>query len=105
MGYSGYPFTWSNRRFGSPNFIEERLDRFLCSSSWRDLNVFSSVSHLTSWPSDHCPVVFEFRDQLNSGMHKGVRPRFHYKAFWKGYDGCKDIVKDCWQTDEYLQSD
>lgn len=50
-------------------------------------------------------MVFEIPDQLNSGLHKVVRPRFHYEAFWKGYDGCKDIVKDCWQTDEYLQSD
>lgn len=24
----GYPFTWSNRRFG-PYFVEEKLDRFL----------------------------------------------------------------------------
>lgn len=47
IGYSGYPFTWSNRRFGSPNLIEERLDMFLCYSSWGDLNIFSFVSHMT----------------------------------------------------------
>lgn len=29
LGSSGYPFTWSNRRFG-PHIIEEKLDRFLC---------------------------------------------------------------------------
>ncbi|KAL9422716.1 hypothetical protein AB3S75_034905 [Citrus x aurantiifolia] len=28
LGCKGYPFTWSNRRFG-PQLIEERLDRFL----------------------------------------------------------------------------
>lgn len=34
LGSNGYPFTWSNRRFG-PHIIEERLDRFLCNSNWR----------------------------------------------------------------------
>lgn len=29
----GYPFTWSNKRFG-PHFIEEKLDRFLGSKDW-----------------------------------------------------------------------
>ena len=28
LGYKGYPYTWSNRRFGS-QMVEERLDRFL----------------------------------------------------------------------------
>lgn len=32
LGNTRYPFTWSNRRFGS-NIIEEKLDRFLCNSS------------------------------------------------------------------------
>ena len=31
MGYKGYPFTWSNRRYGQ-HFIKERLDRLLCSN-------------------------------------------------------------------------
>ena len=33
MGCKGYPYTWSNRRY-SAHFIEERLDRFLCSKDW-----------------------------------------------------------------------
>lgn len=33
LGYTGHPFTWSNRRFGS-HFVEERLGRFLCSNNW-----------------------------------------------------------------------
>lgn len=28
-GYRGYSFTWANGKYGS-QFIEERLDRFLC---------------------------------------------------------------------------
>ena len=33
LGCSCYLFTWSNKRFG-PQFVEERLDRFLCSIDW-----------------------------------------------------------------------
>ena len=33
LGCKGYPFTWSNRRFG-PHLVEERLDRFLCRKAW-----------------------------------------------------------------------
>lgn len=32
LGSIGYPFTWSNRRFG-PHIIEEKFDRFLCNSN------------------------------------------------------------------------
>lgn len=32
IGYKRYPFTWSNRRY-EENYIEERLDRFLCSKN------------------------------------------------------------------------
>lgn len=32
MGYKGYPFTWSNRRYRT-QFIEERLDRVLCNKN------------------------------------------------------------------------
>lgn len=32
VGYNGYSFTWGNGRFG-PNFVEERLDRFLCNEA------------------------------------------------------------------------
>lgn len=33
IGYKGYPFTWSNKRYGD-HYIKERLDRFLCSKDW-----------------------------------------------------------------------
>lgn len=30
VGCKGYPYTWSNRRYND-QYIEEQLDRFLCS--------------------------------------------------------------------------
>lgn len=33
MGYKGYLFTWSNRRYGI-QFIEERMDKVLCNKYW-----------------------------------------------------------------------
>lgn len=34
LGSTGYPFTWSNRRFWA-HIIEEKLDKFLGNSSWK----------------------------------------------------------------------
>lgn len=48
MECSRYHFMWSNQHFGSKKLIAERLDRFLYSHYWQDLNIFSSISHLTS---------------------------------------------------------
>ena len=33
LGYTGYPYTWSNNRSGEEN-VQERLDRFLANDSW-----------------------------------------------------------------------
>lgn len=62
MGCSGYLFMWSNRYFGLKKLIGERVDRFLYSHCWQDLNIFSSTSHLTSWAFDHWWVLLEVRD-------------------------------------------
>ncbi|KAH9769811.1 reverse transcriptase domain-containing protein [Citrus sinensis] len=55
-GYNGYPFTWSNRRFG-PNLVEERLDRYLCCKTWGSMFHEIAAEHLETWTSDHSPVL------------------------------------------------
>ena len=62
MEYKGYPFTWSNRRYGQ-HFIEERLDRFLCSNDWSKNFHDLAVTNLVNWVSDHCPILMEVRER------------------------------------------
>lgn len=43
LGFTRYPFTWSNGREGDDN-IQERLDRYVASESWSSLYLKSKLS-------------------------------------------------------------
>lgn len=103
MGYKGYPFTWSNRRYGI-NFIEERLDRVLCSKDWCSNFQNTSALHLVNWVSDHCPLVSEVKERCGKNKYESRPfPRDHYDDTWSSYEACKNIVKDEW--DKYGEKD
>lgn len=93
LGFTGYPFTWSNRRFGY-QFIEERLNRFLCNTSWGNCFQERTTLNLVTWSSDHHPI---FMEVLEKG--KGIRyirrtfQRIHYEDMWSSYERCQEIVK------------
>ncbi|XP_052292055.1 uncharacterized protein LOC127900840 [Citrus sinensis] len=97
-GCTGYPFTWSNRRFG-PHLIEERLDRFFYSKEWGKSFFDSAANNLITWTSDHSPIVMEVQER--SVLPRYARrtfPRVHYEDMWSAYDACKDIVMQEWAT-------
>lgn len=96
MGSHGYPFTWSNKRYG-PQFIEERLDRIFCSKHWGIQLHASVATNLANWTSDHSPIIFEFHERSQrSRVASKSFPRDHYEDMWSSYDGCKKIVKEAW---------
>lgn len=94
MGFKGHPFTWSNRKHGA-HYIEERLDRVLCSKDWSSNFMDSLASNLIHWVSDHCPVLFEVKERCNKNKYVSRSfPRYHYEDMWSSYEACKNIVKD-----------
>ncbi|KAH9717801.1 hypothetical protein KPL71_021975 [Citrus sinensis] len=58
----GYPFTWSNRRFG-PHFVEEKLDRFLGSQEWEVGGIELIAYNLDLWCSDHSLVMLKMQER------------------------------------------
>lgn len=56
LGYIGSAYTWNNKRHGKAN-IRERLDPGFANGLWRALFPFAVVSHLTSFNSDHKPIL------------------------------------------------
>ncbi|XP_024038343.1 uncharacterized protein LOC112097373 [Citrus clementina] len=96
ISYKGYPYTWSNGRFG-PAFVEERLDRFVCNNAWRDVFSDGAATNIDSWTSDHCPVVMEVQVR-GSGMNFNQRRAtlIHYEDMWSPYDTCKEIIEKEW---------
>ena len=96
LGSTGYPFTWSNRRFGV-NIIEERLDRFLGNSSWRESFQEKTAQNLISWSSDHSPIMMEVLEKGRGNRYsRKTFHRTHYEDMWSPYEKCKEIVKNEW---------
>ncbi|KAH9698767.1 hypothetical protein KPL71_024125 [Citrus sinensis] len=96
MGCKGYPCTWSNRRYDA-YFIEERLDRFLCSKDWG--NKFQDIvaTNLMNWVSDHCLIILEFKERSKKSRNVSKSfPRDHYEDIWSSYEVCRGIVEEEW---------
>ena len=92
LGCKGYHFTWSNGRFGQ-NFVEERLDRFLCNKEWREKYVECAAVNLETWTSDYCPIIIEVQAKGNGLSYtRRSTSRFHYEDAWSNYEACKDII-------------
>ncbi|KAL5856494.1 hypothetical protein ACOSQ3_003952 [Xanthoceras sorbifolium] len=101
-GLLGYKFTWSNRQ-GGRELIQKRLDRFLCSMSWRSLFPNTVNTHLDWGGSDHKALLvnniqkFRERDRVNRWG-----ARFHFEEAWVDDEECRNIVERAWQGGECL---
>jgi hypothetical protein len=68
----GYPFTWFKIP-GTPQAVEERLDRALATAAWFDLFPNDVLENLVAPSSDHYPIV------LNRNLV--ARPHLHKRRF------------------------
>ena len=55
LGFSGLPYTWSNRRFDG-QMIWVRLDRAVASADWMLKFPSVRVHHVPGYSSDHKPI-------------------------------------------------
>lgn len=92
----GYPFTWSNRRFG-PYFVEEKLDRFLGTKDWEKRLTELVAYNLDTWYSNHTSIMLKLQAR-NRGVSfkQKSKARIHYEDLWSTYDECKRIVNEEW---------
>ena len=95
MGFGGYPFTWNNKRPGKAN-TKERLDRVVANSAWRETYPASTIVHLFSHASDHCPIVLQTK--TDNGLRvRGVRG-FKFEEAWLLSDDCEKRVDEVWKA-------
>ncbi|KAL5767196.1 hypothetical protein ACOSQ2_013979 [Xanthoceras sorbifolium] len=97
LGFEGPMFTWCNGRVGD-SFVQERLDRCVCSRNWLSLFPASYVQHLDFWKSDHRPILVHIAVQVSLSPNVGGsrRHRFHFEESWVGMAECDHIVKNNW---------
>lgn len=65
LGWLGVPYTWDNQQQGDNN-VKARLDRGLASPEFLQRFEHTRVRHLSAIESDHCFVLVEICEHLNS---------------------------------------
>ncbi|XP_074346276.1 uncharacterized protein LOC141685051 [Apium graveolens] len=92
LGFVGNRFTWERERGGN-RWIQERLDRGLANSQWRNLFPHAEVIVLDVSTSDHLPLNL----QLNRKMFAPKSHRFRFENMWLKEKDCLHIVQTCWR--------
>ena len=91
MGYNGQKFTWCNHRKDGAR-IWKRLDRGMINDQWLEKMPYSSITHLPSLGSDHCPLLMDVRD-----INANIIRYFKFLNYWTDSDTFLASVKKCWK--------
>ncbi|KAL3641647.1 hypothetical protein CASFOL_012462 [Castilleja foliolosa] len=91
LGFSGHPFTWSNKRAGIDN-IQQRLDRGVANTTWITNHPLSSILHLDAIASDHRPIY------LDTNPIQKLPTPFRYENMWADDPTCFDTISKSWKT-------
>uniref|UniRef100_A0A2N9HP69 Uncharacterized protein n=1 Tax=Fagus sylvatica TaxID=28930 RepID=A0A2N9HP69_FAGSY len=90
LGFSGNPYTWTNKRHNFAN-IKERLDRAFSNTEWRTTFPRASVHHFPATSSDHNPII------LNSTGFESTNPKpFRFEAIWTRDGSSTQVIKHAW---------
>ncbi|XP_073137676.1 uncharacterized protein [Henckelia pumila] len=90
LGMKGHMFTWEKSQ-GTFNFVEERLDRAMATSSW--LNLFNNavVHNIEVVSSDHCALFLKSKSFTIDRTRK-----FRFKNFWLLEPDCREVIQNSW---------
>jgi hypothetical protein len=87
----GYPYTWI-KSSGSPEVIEERLDRAMANSHWLANYPYVKLVNLLSSHSDHSPILLQ-----NSPLVLNGRPySFRFENSWLKEEDIDEVVEEGW---------
>ncbi|KAG8375096.1 hypothetical protein BUALT_Bualt10G0064800 [Buddleja alternifolia] len=92
LGFTGNPFTWSNRRGGDAN-IQLRLDRAVANPDWSLLYPYAIVHHLPAIKSDHCPLLLHTIPET-----RGKFFPFRFEDMWTRDPSCHTTILESWNS-------
>lgn len=95
LGFCGPKFTWE-RGSNPGSIIRERLDRYLCMASWRDLYGMATVRVLARFSSDRSPILLstEYLPISRNMVQRCNR----FEVLWLAHEECNKIVVDSWES-------
>jgi endonuclease/exonuclease/phosphatase family metal-dependent hydrolase len=85
----GYPYTWI-KSSGSPNVIEERLDRAMANSQWLMLYPNVKLTNLVTSHSDHSSILL----QNSPLMRNGRTYSFRFENSWLKEEDVDEVVDE-----------
>jgi len=89
----GHPFTWGRGK-GTPEWMEERLDKVLARAEWSAILPNACVSNILTRSSDHSALYLGvLDDQLR--RFRGSKP-FKFEMAWLLDEGCRGKVEEAW---------
>ncbi|KAL8158305.1 hypothetical protein AgCh_002851 [Apium graveolens] len=94
LGFSGHRFTWERGR-GTDQWIQERLDRGLANTAWRNLFPDAEIKVVEVSTSDHLPLFLH----LNKKIYVPKSRRFKFENLWLREKDCKEIVESSWNEE------
>ncbi|XP_050290252.1 uncharacterized protein LOC126728482 [Quercus robur] len=95
LGFTGSQFTWK-KHFNDGHSVWERLDRGLANSEWLLRFAGTTVHHLHSFSSDHCPIWIVPRNFILSSASKP----FRFEEMWLTERGCTDTIQAVWAMND-----
>ncbi|XP_019174291.1 PREDICTED: uncharacterized protein LOC109169860 [Ipomoea nil] len=94
MPMRGHQYTWQKGK-GTPNWIEERLDKALITNDWGLLNENAMLENIRTRASDHS-ILFLSINAICMPRRRGPR-KFRFEMAWLLDEGCKGVVETAWQ--------
>ncbi|PNX97372.1 ribonuclease H, partial [Trifolium pratense] len=89
----GYPYTWIKSR-GTPDVIEERLDRAMADSRWLTIYPDVKLLNLLASHSDHSPILLQNTLMIRNGRTY----TFRFENIWLKEDDVDEVVEEGWGT-------
>uniref|UniRef100_A0A453NDY0 Endonuclease/exonuclease/phosphatase domain-containing protein n=1 Tax=Aegilops tauschii subsp. strangulata TaxID=200361 RepID=A0A453NDY0_AEGTS len=98
LGFSGYPYTWDNKRDGGEN-VQVRLDRATCNEGFLDLFPETTVEHVMTKESDHQAILIRAMETASTRRPGGGRP-FRFEEAWTRHEKYDEMVAEAWESSD-----